>query len=941
MNILRKLFSGLILLFAITLQAQQNPHIINIGRDVYKAANKNWSVGEDERGVMYFGNDIGLLESDGMDWKLHRVPNSPIVRAIAVQSHQTIYTGGFEEIGKWERDISGTLKYTSLKHLVKEDILQNENIWKIQIAYNKVYFQSFTRIYVYDGQTIELLQAPGGFMFLLKVGDEYWVQEINGALYRLRENGLHREPGSEFFNGTIVRVILPHGEKNYLFGTSSGEIYLYDGNSYKLWNPNLSSTLQGEELNNGLYSAKHNKYYLGTQLDGVYEVDENGEILNHFSTPTTLRNNTVLSLFEDNLNNIWVAMDRGLAYIRYTEGLSYYKANERDAGAIYHAVFWKDHILLGTNQGVYHAPKEMLNRQDFFSSLRLINGTQGQIWCFAEIDNKLYCGHNNALLQVHPDFTVSDEFNLNTGVFKLVEAEIRGEKLILIATYKSLVIVNKQSGKVVEMKQIEDPINNVEVDHLENIWLETVSRGVYKCRYDSELEAFRYYTYYGNKNDSSLPVKIKLFKSGGRIIFLGDDSFWTYNENEDRLTPNVHLNECFKSVTDLKKIVHIHNELSWAITSSSVHRFLYDGYIARILDSYKIEADNLSLINAYENIAILDDFLSMICLDAGFILHTAGWEIKETPQLPVPVFESIQTGSIHKEPRFIVPGGNPEIPYNYNDLTFHFTVSNTFGSGLLVQYRLTGVDNDWSEPVRTNKITYDRLLKGEYTFEIRSTDGLGNYSDIASLSFSILPPWYLTYWAYLLYIVGISGILYLIWVMILRRYRNLHLQKIRAREAQYLRMMNQKLLNEIEEKNAEIFTQTSFIIQKNELILKLKNIVDEFCAKNTNRSLIPLYQKMNTLLSNNMDSEEDWKMFLIKFEQKHQGFFKRLKAIHPELTNNDLRLCACLKLNLDTKDIASLMNLSVRAIENNRYRLRKKLNLETSQNLNEYFMGID
>lgn len=90
------------------------PHIINITRAQYHADNKNWSVGQDQKGVMYFGNDIGLLEFDGMEWRLNRIPKSLIARSIAVQSHQTIFTGSYEEFGRWDRDISGRLVYTSL-----------------------------------------------------------------------------------------------------------------------------------------------------------------------------------------------------------------------------------------------------------------------------------------------------------------------------------------------------------------------------------------------------------------------------------------------------------------------------------------------------------------------------------------------------------------------------------------------------------------------------------------------------------------------------------------------------------------------------------------------------------------------------------------------------------------------------------------------------------
>ena len=64
---------------------------------------------------MYFGNSIGLLASDGMEWKLFQTPDASLVRAIAVESHHTIYSGGSEDLGRWDRDQSGELKYTSLK----------------------------------------------------------------------------------------------------------------------------------------------------------------------------------------------------------------------------------------------------------------------------------------------------------------------------------------------------------------------------------------------------------------------------------------------------------------------------------------------------------------------------------------------------------------------------------------------------------------------------------------------------------------------------------------------------------------------------------------------------------------------------------------------------------------------------------------------------------
>lgn len=941
MKIYRYSFLAIAFLLSLHLWAYQKPYVVNINRETYKAANKNWAVGQDERGVMYFGNDIGLLESDGMDWRLHRVPNSPIVRAVAIKSHETVFTGGFEEIGRWDRDVSGTLCYTSFKNLVPKEKLQNENIWKIWIDQDKVYFQSFSYIYIYENQTIRTIGIPNGFLFLIKVRDEFLVQEMYGPLYRFSQGELHKMENCDFLDGKIARVILPFGDNQYLIGVSTGEVYLYNEQQYSLWNKGLSAHLSGKELNCGLYSAKRNMYYLGTQLDGVYEVNANGDVISHFSTSNILQNNTILSIYEDNLSNIWTAMDRGLAFMRYTDGVSYFRASERDAGAVYDASLWRGHIFIGTNQGVYYAPKEKLDDQNFFSSLQLIDGTQGQVWSFAQINGRLFCGHNNGMLEIRPDFTAVDMYNINTGVYRMIDARIQGVDLLLVVSYKDVVIIRKDTGEVLEMKQINDPIYNIEVDHLENIWLETLNRGVYKCKYDVDLRAFRYYTYYGDEMDEDLPEKLKLFRSGGRVLFLGGDTFWAYDENSDKMTPNTHLNVCFKSVKDLKKVVHISQDQNWAITGSSIYRFKFDGYIARMIDSYNIESDNLSLITMYENISVLNDTLSMICLDTGFMLHSTNQKSDADVSLPIPYFESIKASSMNGKALYLQVGQMPQISNNYNDITIRFTVCNAFAYGLLVEYQLVGVDQNWSSPVKANKVTYDRLPKGEYTFLIRTTDGLGHYSDTATLKFKVLSPWFQTYWAYLLYVVLVLVILYGVWMLILRRYRNIHLQKVRAREAQHLRMLNEKLIDEVRQKNAELVTQTSFVIHKNELIQRLKDIVDDFRRSTNSRSLQPLYQKINALLSNDLHNEDDWKMFLIKFEEKHAGFFKKLKEMHPQLTTNDLRLCACLKLNLDTKDIASFMNLSIRGVENNRYRLRKKLNISSTQNLNDYILTID
>ncbi|WP_255491298.1 triple tyrosine motif-containing protein [Dysgonomonas sp. ZJ279] len=918
-----------------------NPYIVNFDKKSYQAANKNWSIAEDERGIVYFGNDIGLLEFDGIEWNLSKMPNASQVRSITVLNHETVFTVGYEEFGRWDRDVSGRLVYTSLSDQVDSQLLKDNDFWKVWIVDGYVYFQSFSSLFVYDYKTVTQIPTNFNILFLLKVGDDLWMQEMKGPLYRLNNNKLDKVEGSDVFVGKDVRVILPYDSDKYLIGTATNGLYLYDGERFTEWNSKLSDVFQQNELNCGLLSHR-GTYFLGSILNGIYEVDKSGQILNHFSTESRLQNNTILALHEDKLGNLWVALDRGIAYVQYLDNMSYFTDPSGNIGAVYDAVFWKDKLFLATNQGLFYISKDELRSSNSLSKLKLVNNTQGQVWSLQVIDDKLYCSHNRGLKIVNENMTITDYPYLNSGLYGVEEGRLKDQEVLLLSSYDRLRIIHKSTNKLYDIGRPNDPVRATEIDHLGNVWMQHPYKGVYRYMLNDSLTEVKNYAYYGGDSNDGLPYRLSMFKIGGRIILLGNDEFFTYDDIENKVKPNDKLNECFKSISNLKKVVYIGESLFWAISGDCVFKFYYDGYSAYIIERYDIGIHNLSLVDGYENISILDDSLSLICLDNGFLLYdkmTAKANLGSIQNIPH--LESFQINNMKGDAVYLNLSEKAEVPYNYNSVTVSFTVNDIFSKNLSFQYMLDGVDQDWSSAQEINKITYDRLPKGHYVLMIRTIDNLGNYSDTLSYEFQVLSPWYQTIWAYFGYFILFVILFFIVWQIMLKRYRNIHLQKVRLRETKRLRAMNEKLQFEIEKKNAELFTQTSFIIQKNELILKTKEIVDEFYHSSKNKMLDPLYQRIGSLLSNNLNREDDWKMFLIKFEQKHPNFFKQLKTLYPELTTNDLKLCACLKLNLDSKEIASFMNLSVRAVENSRSRLRKKLNIPTSMHLSDFLFSID
>lgn len=932
----------LLLLYSNSLLSQTHPHVINFSKIDYQASNKNWSITQDKDGFVYFGNDAGILSFDGVQWRHQQLPNQSIVRSVDAFSHERIYVGGYEEFGYWQRNISGNLDYVSLAERANDKAKFNNDFWKIISIGNCTYFQSFGGIYVYysDKDILKRVETDKAFLFLHKVNDELWIQEMLGPVYKIDGEKLIKIEGSEVFKGTDVRVILPNHSGNTILGTARRGVYIYDGNSFKEWNKLLSSEFASKELNCGI-KTKKGTFLFGTISDGIYEVDSSGNIIAHFSTTNGLQNNTVLSLFEDKTENIWVGLDKGIDLIKYWKNANFYIDYGARIGSVYDATVWNGFVFIGTNQGVYYTNQENLHRQDLFSTLKLLDGTQGQVWALKIIDNKLYCCHNRGLMEIGNSLSVSTKVDAATGVYDIKEESINGKKVKLLSTYLSVKIVD-ENNHLFDLSDVQrGTVVRTEVDHLGNVWLEHPNKGVTKCKFKNDFSDFEKAQTYGNGLDG-LPYQLAIFKVGGRIMLVGNGMFYTYNDINGTIVPSNILNDCFEFTESIKRVVHVKENVFWALTNSTVYKFFYDGYDARILERYNIGKNNLSLVSAYENISVSNDSLNFICLDNGFLLYKAtsnNYENKPSA-ISSPKLEYVAIMNKNKKTDYCSLHSKAVIPYNFNTIQVGFSAASTFSDDLYFQYKLDGIDSDWSIPAKINQVVYERLPQGEYTLMLRIHDNLGNHSEATSYSIEVRPPWFLSLWAYALYVLLFILSALGIWNLVLKRYRNKHLLKVRHRETLRLRRINRELQEQVDAKNAELLSQTSFIIQRNELIVKIKDEIETFAEKNNNKAIIPLFHKISVMLNKNMDAEEDWKMFLIKFEEKHKGFFQRLKNGYPQLTPTDLRLCACLRLNLDSKEIASLVNVSVRAVENSRYRIRKKMNIPPNQNLNDFFMGL-
>jgi len=130
------------------------------------------------------------------------------------------------------------------------------------------------------------------------------------------------------------------------------------------------------------------------------------------------------------------------------------------------------------------------------------------------------------------------------------------------------------------------------------------------------------------------------------------------------------------------------------------------------------------------------------------------------------------------------------------------------------------------------------------------------------------------------------------------------------------------------------------IIHKNKILSDLKELLQKQKSELGIRFPGKYHNEMMRKIEETLSSHNDWEVFEANFEQAHETFMKNLKSRYNELTPKDIRLCAFLRMNLSSKEIAPLLGISIRGVENHRYRLRQKMKLSHDENLIEIILGL-
>ncbi len=702
------------------------PFVENYSKSHYVGDNQIWNVVQGNDKAMYFANNHYLLRYDGVIWEKYMLPNKTIIRSVMADGDR-IYSGSYKEFGYWIRK-DGKMIYTSISNRTTVfDEKENEEIWKIFKFDNKIYFQSFNGIFIYDGKKIKKTPLPFLISYCFVIDNQLLIASVNKGIFKMNNSKIEKIKAWSIVDNNVIHSIEKYQGKIYIFTQKNGVFVEEKGNLYPWKNP-LNDLLKGYNINVARF-IKNNKLIIGTATKGVFIIDFNKNSYQNINRSNILINNSILSIGLDNEADLWLGLDNGIAHIEVNSPISIFYDNSGILGSVYSVATTANGYLMASNHGIFEYGNKRLS---------LIPNTQGQAWNISKINSKYLIGHQEGTFVY--DNGLFSKLNAINGGWNLIKSNI--DNSYLQATYSGVVIYNNANEltKNIVVKGLLKPIKQVSQIRKSEIWAADNYRGLYRILYNNKFETTKVENV-TQRCKIANDFGVKIFEFRNEALFLIQNAWYTYNTVSNQLEKNNLFNSNFKNVSDIAPIDENHfivlqQGLLYHIYANE-NKFIWN----LIQEKYykgKIINDNLKIFKTNDNY--------LLNLDDGFI----ALQSKHKDSLKV----DIKIEAFNDEN--LVPNKS-NISYN-SELRLNL-ISGLFGASKPTLFYKNGNESDFN-PIKEGVIVLNNLTSGSHKITIFHHNGL-NYSLISSFQFIVNKPWYFSFWMILIYILLISVILYL------------------------------------------------------------------------------------------------------------------------------------------------------------------------------------
>ncbi len=926
------------------------PHIINYSTEQYRGGTQSWDIAQNTNSWYYFGNNYGLLEFDGRQWNTYGLPSRTIVRSVECDDNGYIYVGGRNEFGRYVHTAQRGLVFENLSNKVDPAHKLFKEVWDIHIVGEKVYFQTKNYIFTYDNDTIECISSVD------------FISEgcvVNNLLYVATYNGVFVIDGNNFIPIPAVCDI-PYneiyameslGSGRFLIATLMDGLFICDGNTIQ----KLETSFDDYLRENMIYdlAVGEDKIAIGTIRRGAVVCDLEMANPQYIDVSRGLANNTALSCYFDNDNKLWLALDNGIASVDIDSPLLHTNFNHGDSYSGYTSSIYNSKLYLGTNQGLLIS--NPIRDITGCESLSLMQQSSGQVWKLENIDGVLYCCHNRGLFRVEgqnfiPIFSGDGVWNVE---------KIDRDRFV-IGTYSGFKLITRKDGRYIttNIEGYDDSINFItyQLEH-RVAWLVT-GQGLEKVSFNHKF----------NRIERELMIESDDF---GIFMLNVDNNRVVYSKSGVYIIDKAELKKSdkydylFDSNMQYVEIMSDNRGNIWYMTPQKLYwrdYYFSTGVYSKLRDTHIDMSDLMGF--GFVDIKSFENGNSIISTISGYSLLDRKAEARQV-DIPTPLLRKLVTTTNPQDS--IVYGEyfgseTPSVNLDYADNSIKLQFSASPSSIKLIEYSymLEGVDDDWSMWNSGSTKEYTELREGEYKFKLRAKDSSQQIGERV-VTINIEAPFYRSAWAYTFYALLVLCAVAATLHFVRKRMINIklrmthqremelehqmleHTSEINLRESQIVKLENEKLEAEIKRKSAELSSLMLSKLDKHEIVSlvseDLKKIQKELAQGNSaaaNRRLSSLNKKMSEKMIDNID----WSDFEENFNVVNDGFVEKLTTKFTWMNTQERKLCVYIRMGLQNKEIAPLLNLSVRGVEMLRYRTRKKMDFEPGVNMHDFLQSV-
>ena len=942
----------------------QLPLLRNFSTQDYKGGTQNWAIDQMSDGSLLFANNNGLFIFDSDKWTSHQVPNFTNVRSVMYhQKTRRIYVGATNEFGYfYSNGKNKGYKYKSLSASVISKIQTFGEIWKILDLGNEIAFQAKNHIFILKDNGKIVIHPVKYRIENASFADGNLIISAPECIYGYSNDRIVPMPGMEVLKGKAVRGAISLEMGEIIFVTANHGAFVYRNGQCQPYSLDINEQLKKSQV--FCMTHHHNHLVFGTVRDGAIIKDLKTGINYYVNNNTGLNNNTVLSMKFDKSGNLWLGLDNGIAYVMIDVACKDLLGSNNSAGTGYASIIHNQKLYLGTNQGVY-VTDYPLKTSITPARPQYIHGITGQVWSLQNVAGSLLCGCDNGAFVIEGN--TAHKINNLSGTWGFIELQ-KHPGYVLACDYNGFVILKKNCSTF----QLQNRVKGIDLtsggfieDSDGSIWLSHWQQGVYHFSLSKDLTHVTRLEYFHRDHGLTADDNNLICKIDGKVYISSADGFKTYNRSNHQLVKAENINKIFNTYGTALRVIETPSKDLWAYKPNYLA-------IAQKVSNGRYNVKNFAYTNVINRLQMslghmgfLDNNHTLMNYDNGFYVMNHQFTAAKKPEQVFvrSIYSTNANDTLLFEKNQATSAEKLVIPKSLNSLRIEYVLPE-FRDNQAVSYTyyLENYDRGWSSPTVATSKEYTKLSKGKYVFHVKAHDMLYNTTSEAKIEIEILPAWYETWWAYFIYItLAILAAWWFIKYLIRRSQRELERIKTEKerqlreqetlfqieeekKEKELVKLRNEQLVIDLKHKSSQLADSTMNLVRKNDMLQELDLQMQELSGsitKDTPKGPInKMIKDIRRSIQRNIKEDENWEKFEENFNLVYDNFMIKLTQQYPDLKANDKKLCAYLRMGLSSKEMASLLNTTLRSIETARYRLRKKLNLKQGQNLTSFIQDF-